>query len=158
MKKIALVLALVFFSATVLADQRVRPDGLGGWVIQDDGGCGGMYGVSQAECDLYQRRMPQERNRQQEVIQRQQIENQRLQNELLRRQLERQTSTPAVDDASTPELRSWQAANPWFGTDRPQTEFALLYAKQLRQERPELVGRAFFDAVSAKVNEVFRGK
>jgi hypothetical protein len=106
-------------------------------------------------------------------LQRQQIENQRLQNELLRRQLEqeqnarqappreplqrqtapRETSKGQAQPSS--EFRSWQAANPWFGTDKPKTEFAKIYAKQLRQEQPGLVGKPFFDAVSAKVNNVF---
>lgn len=148
MKKITFVLALSLFAATALADQRVRPDGMGGWVVEDTGGCGGLYGAAQGICIA----------RQQQAIQQQQIENQRLQNELLRRQMEQQSTAPKVDYSATPEYRSWLAANPWYGTDRPKTEFALLYAKQLRQERPELTGRPFFDAVSAKVIEVFGGK
>lgn len=158
MKKITFVLALSLFSATALADQRVRPDGMGGWVVEDTGGCGGLFGAAQGICIARQQQVTQQQQIQQQVIQQQQIENQRLQNELLRRQMEQQSTAPKVDYSTTPEYRSWLAANPWYGTDRPRTEFALLYAKQLRQERPELTGRPFFDTVSAKVIEVFDGK
>lgn len=155
MKRISFLLVFSLFAATVLAEQTVRPDGMGGWVVEDSGGCGSLYGGAQGACIAEQQRIQQQQLRQQEVIQQQQIENQRLQNELLRRQLKQQPSAPQVDYSETPEFRNWQAANPWFGTDRPKTEFALLYAKQLRQEHPDLIGRPFFDAVSAKVIEVF---
>ena len=55
----------------------------------------------------------------------------------------------------TPEFRAWNAENIWFGADRAKTEFSLLYAKQLRQDHPDLVGRAFFDTVTAKVKNTF---
>lgn len=100
----------------------------------------------------------QQQAQRQQLLQQQQIENQRLQNELLQRQLERQeppSSAQRNDPPQTPEFRNWLAENPWFDHDRPKTEFALLYARQLRQQRPDLVGRPFFDAVSAKVAEVF---
>ncbi|WP_206957037.1 hypothetical protein [Trinickia acidisoli] len=158
MKRISAFLPIVLFTGTVFAQQTIRPDGAGGWVVQDTGGCGGLFGAAQGACIAEQQREQQQQAQQQQLIQQQQIENQRLQNELLRRQLEQQSSTGQVDYSKTPEFRSWQAANPWFGSDRPKTEFALLYAKQLRQERPDLVGRAFFDAVSAKVAEVFNAK
>lgn len=62
---------------------------------------------------------------------------------------------PATDRSTTPELKGWKSDNPWFGSDYAKTAFAMRYAKQLQQERPELVGRPFFDALSAKVNETF---
>jgi len=158
MKRISALLSLTLFTVTVLAQQTIRPDGMGGWVVDDTGGCGGLFGVARGVCIADQQRAQPQQGRQQQIIQQQQIENQRLQNELLRRQLEQQSSAGQVDYSSTPEFRSWQAANPWFGSDRPKTEFALLYAKQLRQEHPELIGRAFFDVVSAKVAEVFNAK
>lgn len=153
--RIALFLPLIFFAATVSAQQNIRPDGMGGWVVEDTGGCNGLFGASRGICIAKQQQAQQQQAQLQQLIQLQQIENQRLQNELLRRQVEPQSSSGQVDYSTTPEFRSWQAANPWFGTDRSKTEFAILYAKQLRQEHPNLVARAFFDDVSAKVAEVF---
>jgi hypothetical protein len=45
MNKITFMLALSLFAATALADQRVRPDGMGGWVVEDTGGCGSSSGM-----------------------------------------------------------------------------------------------------------------
>jgi len=39
--------------------------------------------------------------------------------------------------------------------DYAKTAFAMRYAKQLQQERPDLVGRPFLDAVSDKVRDTF---
>jgi len=157
MMRFALLLTLALaFAITAFAQQRIRPDGMGGWVVEDAGPCSGLYGATQGACIWEQQRMQQQQRQQQELLRQQQIESQRLQNELLRRQLQQQQSTsPQIDYSTNPELRNWQAENLWFATDRPRTEFAMLYAKQLRQERPGLVGRAFLDAVSAKVAEVF---
>ena len=153
MKRILLIVTMTFLSVAAHADQRLRPDGMGGYIISEppDFSMMGPAGMPQVQL-------------QQMELQRQQIENQRLQNELLRRRLEQEQNanqvpqvpqTQQVENQLTPEFRSWQAENPWFGSNKPKTEFALLYAKQLRQERPELVGRPFYDAVSAKVSEVF---
>jgi hypothetical protein len=60
-----------------------------------------------------------------------------------------------LDDDLTPEFRNWVAANPWFGRDAERTEFARAYAKQLMQERPNLMGRPLLDAVSRRVAERF---
>ena len=60
-----------------------------------------------------------------------------------------------LDDNITPEFRSWQAANPWYGADKERTEFARNYAKQLRKEQPNLSGRALLDAVSRAVAKKF---
>jgi len=109
----------------------------------------------------------QERQKQLDEQQRQiqdQLENLRLQNEILRKQLEHEKSAnqpalpPATDYSKSTDLKSWKSDNPWYGSDYAKTEFAMRYAKQLRQERPVLIGRAFYDAVSAKVNETFGAK
>lgn len=169
MKSIPLVILLAMFSVTAFADQTMRPDGMGGWIINDTSGCGGLWGAAQGSCIANQQAMQlqqlqQQRLQQQQLLQQQQqIENQRLQNELLRKKLEQEQSTnpskpqesPQVDYSKSPEFQNWLSDNPWYGSDRAKTEFALLYAKQLRQERAELIGRPFFDAVSMKVNETF---
>jgi hypothetical protein len=83
------------------------------------------------------------------------------QNELLRKQLEQGKSAnqpakaPATSYSKPEELKSWKADNPWFGSDYTKTQFAVRYAKQLQQEQPDLVGRPFLDAISAKVKDTF---
>ena len=88
---------------------------------------------------------------QQQQIARQQ--EQSRQNEILTKQLEHEKS--ANQGAAPGELKTWKADNPWYGTDYARTQFAMRYAKQLEQERPDLVGRPFLDAVSAKVRDTF---
>ena len=101
----------------------------------------------------------------QRQIQRQ-LENMRLQNETLRNQLDHeksanQSAQPAATDSSKTtelkalELRSWRSDNPWYGTDYARTQVAMRYARQLQQERPDLVGRPFLDAISKKVRDTF---
>jgi hypothetical protein len=65
------------------------------------------------------------------------------------------TSNSKTPELKTPELKSWKSENPWYGSDYAKTQFAMRYAKQLQQERPDLVGRPFLDAVAAKVTEKF---
>ena len=85
----------------------------------------------------------------------------RVQNEFLQKQLENDKSeiqtvrASATDYSKTPDVKSWRIENPWFGRDYAKTEFAMRYAKRLQQERPDLVGRPFLDALSAKVNATF---
>jgi hypothetical protein len=153
--QIALLLSLAFFSATVSAQQHIRPDGVGGWIVDDAASSNRLYGATAGILAAKQQQAQQQQAQLQQLIQIQQIENQRLQNELLRQKIEPQSTNSQVDYSTTPEFQSWQTANPWFGIDRSKTEFALIYAKQLRQERPNLVARAFFDNVSAKVDEAF---
>jgi TolA-binding protein len=99
-------------------------------------------------------------NEQQQEFQ-QQLNNMRHQNELLRNQLEHEKSAkqtaqlPATDHSKPGELKSWKADNPWFGSDYAKTQFAVHYAKQLQKERPDLVGRPFLDAITAKVRDTF---
>ena len=165
MKKILQIILLILISSTSIAQQRMRPDGMGGWVIEDTSGCGGLFGAAQGACLAEQQNMQQQQIWQQQIIQQQQIENQRLQNEILRNRLEQEQSArqppqiaPQVDNSKNPEFLAWQSENQWFGKDKAKTEFALLYAKQLRQDRPDLLGRPFFDAVTVKVNQTFGTK
>ena len=147
------------------------------------GGCSGLYGFAQGACIAEQQRLQQQQQmllqqqyqqqqleqqrfqQQQQILQQQQIENQRLQNEILKKKLEQEQAaaqqtpqTAQPDYSKTPEFQAWLSANQWFGKDRAKTEYALLYAKQLRQDHPELLGKPFFDNVSAKVMETFGGK
>lgn len=73
--------------------------------------------------------------------------------EILSKQLEHEKS--ANQPVQRLELKSWKADNPWFGSDYSRTQFAMRYAKQLQQERPDLAGRPFLDAISAKVTDKF---
>jgi hypothetical protein len=121
-----------------------------------------QFQQQQQQLQQQQERQAQQ-DQQQKQIQEQQLENLRLQNEILRKQLAGDQSTtsshqeqgPQVNAATSPEFQSWLAANPWFASDRAKREFAMLYAKQLKQDRPDLTGRAFLDAVSAKTSETF---
>jgi TolA-binding protein len=145
--------------------------------------CAGLTGVALAQCQANQQKLlRQQLDQQQQQIQtqqerqnqldqqqrqiQQQLENMRLQNEILRKQMDHEKSAnqsaqpPAADYSKTSELRtlevkSWKSDNPWYGTDYAKTQFAMRYAKQLQQERPDLVGRPFLDAISAKVRDTF---
>lgn len=154
--KITLILVLSAFSLCAFGQQRLVPDGMGGYIIQNtpnfdfmnSPNFGAIGGANEAAAIR---------------LQQEQIRNQQLQNEILRRQLEpdqsanqpRPQQAPQVDYSTTPEFRNWLSENPWFGTEKAKTEFALLYAQQLRRERPGLTGRPFFDVVTAKVLQTF---
>lgn len=168
MKSYALLIFIALGSGMAFGQGRyVYPDGSVGRYYPDNGGSG-MFGapdgIRAAERDMQQLQQLQMQYQQQQLLlqQQRQLENQRLQNELLQKKLEQEQSTaqtrqtpPQVDYSKSPEFQTWRAANPWFGTDRAKTEYALLYAKQLRQDQPNLTGRPFFETVSAKVAEVF---
>jgi hypothetical protein len=145
--------------------------------------CAGLAGAALGQCqgnqqkllrqqlDQQQQQIQSQQERQNQLDQQQrqiqtQLENMRLQNEILRNQLDQEKSAnqsaqpPATDNAKsaalkTLEVRSWKSDNPWYGTDYAKTQFAMRYAKQLQQERPDLVGRPFLDAISAKVRDTF---
>ncbi len=144
--------------------------------------CAGLAGVALGQCQGNQQKLlrqqldqqrqliqtQQERQNQLDQQQRQfqqQLENMRLQNEILRKQLDQQsaklsaqppaTDYPKTPELKTPELNSWKSDNPWYGSDYAKTQFAMRYAKQLQQERPDLVGRPFLEAISAKVKDTF---
>ena len=147
--------------------------------------CGGLVGLELNQCrsdqqalqqqqleqqqQQLQQQLQQQQERQKQLVEQQrqiqdQLENMRLQNEALRRELELEKSAnqprqaPATDYSKTPEIKSWKSDNPWYGSDYAKTELAMRYAKQLSKERPDLSGRAFLDAISAKVNETFDSK
>ncbi len=147
--------------------------------------CGGLDGALLAQCQINQEtqrqqqrleqllKQQQERqaelDKQQREVQaqqrevQQQLEGMRLQNEGLRKQLEHELANqPArpgtTDPVRNEDLKNWKADNPWFGSDYPRTQFAMRYAKQLQQERPDLAGRPLLDALSTKVNETFGAK
>ncbi|HEX4153926.1 MAG TPA: hypothetical protein VHY75_17095 [Steroidobacteraceae bacterium] len=90
---------------------------------------------------------------QQQPQNQQQLEGMQRKIEILSKQLEHEKS--ANQPVQRLELKSWKADNPWFGSDYSRTQFAMRYAKQLQQERPDLAGRPFLDAISAKVTDKF---
>jgi len=89
----------------------------------------------------------------------QQIKNIQQQQDLIRQQSSQQIeSSRASADAvakNQKEYKEWLAVNTWYGKDKPRTEYANLYAQQLRQQNPNLVGRAFYDNVTQGVIGVF---
>ena len=132
--------------------------------------CAGLAGTALSQCQGNQQKLlRQQLDQQQQQIQtqqqrqnqldeqqrqiQQQLESMRLQNEALRNQLNRENSKPT--ELKTPEMTSWKSDNPWYGRDFARTQFAMRYARQLQQERPDLVGRPFLDAISAKVRATF---
>jgi hypothetical protein len=162
MKTIASMTILLGFVGTALAQESVSAYRLGSWVPRDTNSCDTIYGDGRRLClaDRYHIQQDDKAREQQGSLQRAQEENQRLRNELLRRELA-QTPSPSAasptsaDFASIPGFAGWHAENRWFGTDRARTEYALLYAKDLRQEQPDLAGRPFLNALSARVKEIF---
>ena len=168
MKWYLLALSLAAFPAAIFA-QQADP-------------CAGLAGSAVSQCQADQRKLQQQQLEQQQVRlqqqlqlqqerqnelaeqqrqMQQQLENMRLQNELLQKQLEHDKSViqpvhaAATDYSKTPEVKNWKSENPWFGTDYARTQLAMRYAKQLQKEQPDLVGRPFLDALSAKVNDTF---
>jgi small-conductance mechanosensitive channel len=125
---------------------------------------GDQLKLQQQQLKQQQEQLQQQQERQNQLAEQQrqmqqQLENMQIQNELLQKQLEKSASRPvqvsATDYSKTPEIKSWKADNPWYGTDYAKTSFAMRYAKQLQREQPDLVGRAFLDAVSDKVRDTF---
>ncbi len=165
MKTVIRVALLLGFAATALAQQTVPTDAIGSLRPDEPSACAGVYGDAHAICLHEQQTLQQQRKAQdaQVALQREEQENTRLRNDLLRHELAQQQapavptggSSSQLDFMSVPGFRTWQTDNAWFGSDRARTEFALLYQKQLRQERPDVTGRPLLDAVSARVREVF---
>jgi hypothetical protein len=162
MKTIASIVLLVGACAPAFGQESptrsVTTDRLGSWAPRDSNSCDTIYGEGRQLCLADRFRMHQEQQAKDALLalQSAQVENLRLHSEVLRLQLSRTQSAPsAADIAATPGFVNWQTENRWFGSDRARTEFALLYAKDLRQEQPELNGRSFLNALSARVNEVF---
>jgi TolA-binding protein len=122
--------------------------------------------LQQQQLAQQQQQLQQQQERQNQLNEQQrqnqlQLETMQHQNELLGEQLEHgkspnQAAQPPASDASRrQELKSWKAENPWFGSDYARTQFAMRYARQLQKDRPDLVGRPFLDAISAKVRDTF---
>jgi len=162
-KPSVVALLLATFAGSVSAQQA---DPCSGLAASASDQCRANQQKLQLEQLQQQVQQQQERQRQLDEQQRQiqqQLDNMRLQNETLRAQVAHPSASqparpPATDYSKTPEVKSWRSDNPWFGSDYAKTEFAVRYAKQLQQERPDLVGRPFLDALSAKVNENFSAK
>lgn len=55
------------------------------------------------------------------------------------------------------ELKEWNAANPWFGTDRRKTALALGIAQELRDAGTTLTGVDFFEKVREEVEATLGG-
>jgi hypothetical protein len=164
MKAIASIVILMSVSGSALAQesaaQSVTPDRLGTWAPRDANSCDTIYGDGRQLCLADRYRMHQEQQAQdvQTAVQRAQAENLRLHNELLRHELARvqpAAAPSAAELTATPGFANWQTENRWFGSDHARTEYALLYAKDLRQEQPDLAGRPFLNALSARVRDVF---
>src|SRR5580698_5233852 len=147
--------------------------------------CAGLAGSVLAQCQNNQQKIQRQQLAQQQqqlaqqqqqlMRQQQQMEqsppNERPQNQrqledmqhridALSTQVEHQKSanqpvTPAAKEAKRREVEDWRANNPWYGSDYPRTQFAMRYAKELQQEQPDLAGRPFLDAISAKVTDKF---
>lgn len=103
MKLSSLLFVLALFSATAIAQQTMRPDGRGGWVIQNgpDFSAWGRTPGTQYEIDQQNARLREEQIRNQQLqnqllrdqqLQNEQIRNQQIENERLRRQLEQERS------------------------------------------------------------------
>jgi hypothetical protein len=165
MRTLASIVVLMSVSVSALAQespaQSVPADRLGTWAPRDASSCDSIYGDGRQLClaDRYRMRLEQQAHDQQIALQRAQAENLRLHNELLRQELASAQPTAAAPSttelAGTPGFDTWQTENRWFGSDHARTEYALLYAKDLRQEQPDLAGRPFLNALSARVKDVF---
>jgi len=158
--KTILALALLCCSGAALAQESVNAGQLGSWTPRDSSSCDAIYGDGRQLClaDRYHMQQDQKSRDEQSALQHAQAETQQLNNELLRRELAANAGPAplaAVDLAAIPGYVGWRGENRWFGADRPRTEFALLYAKELHQEQPDLDGRPFLNAVAARVRDVF---
>jgi small-conductance mechanosensitive channel len=168
MKWYLLALSLAALPATIFAQQA---DPCTGLVGAASGQCRGdqqklqqqqlEQRLEQQQKQLQQQQQQQSQLAEQQRQMQQQLENMRLQNELLQKQVAQDKSVNQPVRASTTyysnasELKSWKSENPWYGRDYAKTDFAMRYAKKLQQEQPDLVGRPFLDAVSAKVSATF---
>lgn len=165
MKTIVPIVIVLSIAGTALAQesmaQSVTPDRLGAWAPRDVNSCDTIYGDGRQLClaDRYRMSQQQQAHDEQAALQQAQAENLQLHNELMRYELARAQAAAAapsaIDLAATPGFATWQAENRWYGSDRARTEYAVLYAKELRQQQPQLTGRPFLDALSARVRDIF---
>lgn len=168
MKRYFLAFPLAGFLVTIHAQQADPCAGLAGVAL---GECqGNQQKFLRHQLDQQQQQIQSQQDRQNQLDQQQrqiqqQLETMRLQNETLRNQLDLQKSASQsaqsaaekskVSELESRELNSWKSENPWYGTDFAKTQLAMRYAKQLQQERPDLVGRPFLNAISQKVRDTF---
>jgi len=164
MKSYLLAVCLAAFPVAIFAQQADPCAGLAGSAL---GQCrGDQQKLQQQQLEQQQRQLQEQQDRQNQLAEQQrqmqlQLEKMREQNELLQKQLENDKSmiqtvrASATDYSKTPEVKNWKSENPWYGTDYAKTDFAMRYAKRLQRERPDLVGRPFLDALSAKVSDTF---
>jgi hypothetical protein len=165
MKTIIFMVMLLGVAGSAFGQQSVTSDRIGSWLPQDPNGCYAVYGTARAQClaDRYSMQQDEKALQQQISLQHALEENQRLRSELLRREVAQTGSQPlpptasAAEFAAIPGFESWRAANRWFGSDRARTEYAILYAKALHAEQPDLAGRALLDALALRVRDVFAG-
>jgi hypothetical protein len=160
MKTIASMTILLCFAGSALAQESISTDRFGSWVPRDTISCNTIYGEGRQLCLATRYNLQQDDRAREQLssLQHTQEENERLHNELLRRELAPTPSAAAPTDAdfaSIPGFVGWHAENRWFGADRARTEYALLYAKDLHLQQPELTGRPFLNALSARVREIF---
>jgi hypothetical protein len=165
MKLIASIVILIGVSTSAAAQESptrtVTTDRLGTWAPREASACDTIYGDGRQLClaDRYRMQRDQQAHEVETALMRVQAENLKLHNDLLRLELARVQTTAAAPSASelatTPGFADWQPENRWFGADHARTEYALLYAKDLRQQQPELSGRPFLNALSVRVREVF---
>jgi Cu/Ag efflux protein CusF len=103
-----------------------------------------LHQVRQTQQDLQQR-----------TIHDQQMRNLGFPNETLRKQIERDTSMDHLSEADLAKgvFESWQSQNPWFGSNKAKTQFAMQNAEQLRRDQPDLIGREFFNVAPALLQE-----
>jgi hypothetical protein len=140
-KKVALMHKVLAFAAVILwssGSAAQQP------LIEP---CAGMDGYAAVLCH----KNIQEQQ-QQELAQSLSDEKQRR---IQEKKMERLGFPNAATGSGSLEFTRWVSANPWFGSDKMKTQFAMQYAKQLRREQPGLLGGMFFDNVAAKVREKF---
>jgi hypothetical protein len=135
MHKVLALAVLIFWSSGSVAQ---RP------LIEP---CAGMEGYASVLCH----KNIQEQQ-QQQLIQSLSDDNQRR---IQEQKMERLGLQIPATGSESQAFAQWVSENAWFGSDKVKTQFAMQYAQLLRHEQPNLLGRAFFDNVAAKVREKF---
>jgi hypothetical protein len=62
---------------------------------------------------------------------------------------------PAAEAVITPEGQVWLTANPWFGTDRRRTGFAMGVAEELRTQGVKPGSAEFYEKIGEEVDKQF---
>jgi len=162
MKRACLLFCLCVFAFTIYGEPTDPCAQMAGSALGQCRSDQQAFRQQQLERQLQQQEQRQNQLDHQQKEMQEQLESMRLQNETLRKQLQETASQPAqpaaMNYSKSADVKSWKADNPWFGSDYAKTQFAMRYAKQLQQERPDLTGRPLLDALSTKVNETFPEK